>query len=151
MRRVLVVLALLLACAAPASGAAPLFTMDEIEREVMCPVCGTRLDLSHAPAAEQIRTFIAGRRDAGWSKRQTEDALVAQFGSTILADTPRSGTGLVAWVAPGLVVVGGGLVAVLAILAWRRRSAGARPPGGLVELDQADAERVDRALADYEA
>ena len=33
----------------------------ELEGEVMCPVCGTTLDQSNSPAAEQIKRVIAQR------------------------------------------------------------------------------------------
>ena len=151
MRRVFVVLAALLVLVPSALAAAPRFTMDEIEREVMCPVCGTRLDLSHSPAAEQIRTYIERKRDAGWTKAQVEDALVAQFGPTIRAETPSSGSGLVAWLVPAVAALGGIAVAAVAILAWRRRSGGAGVPALPAQTLDADAERrVDEALAAFD-
>ena len=103
MRRLAALVGLLLLVAVPAALAAtPQFTQDEIETEVMCPVCGTRLDLSHSPAANEIRAFVLHRQADGWTKQQVEDALVAQFGPSIMAATPTSGSGLVAWLVPGL-------------------------------------------------
>ena len=43
----------------------PQFSMDEIEREIMCPTCETPLYLSHSPAANRIRAYVAEKRDAG--------------------------------------------------------------------------------------
>jgi cytochrome c-type biogenesis protein CcmH/NrfF len=63
-RFVLVVaVALLVVPAARASERHP--TLSELEGEVMCPVCGTTLDQSNAPAAEQLKRVIKQRIAAG--------------------------------------------------------------------------------------
>lgn len=139
--------ALVVTPAAPA--AQPKFTMDQIEQEVMCPVCGTRLELSHSDAANSIRAFIEQKREQGYTKQQVEDALVAQFGRGILASTPRSGSGLVAWTVPVLVGVGGLAVVGVAALAWRRRAA-ATPLTPAAILDPDLERRVDDALRRYD-
>jgi hypothetical protein len=61
MRRLTLVLvtALLLVPVAHASERQP--TLSELEGEVMCPVCGTTLDQSSAPAALQIKRVITRR------------------------------------------------------------------------------------------
>jgi cytochrome c-type biogenesis protein CcmH/NrfF len=132
-----------------ATAAQPKFTMDEIEQEVMCPVCGSRLELSHSDAANSIRTFIEQKREQGYTKQQVEDALVAQFGRGILASTPRSGSGLVAWTVPALVGVGGVALVAAAALVWRRRAAAAPlTPAAILDADLE--RRVDDALRRYD-
>jgi len=132
-----------------ATAAQPKFTMDQIEQEVMCPVCGTRLELSHSDAANSIRAFIEQKREQGYTKQQVEDALVAQFGRGILASTPRSGSGLVAWTVPVLVGVGGLAVVGVAAVAWRRHAA-ATPLTPAAILDPDLDRRVDDALRRYD-
>jgi len=144
--RVGLVLALLLA-ATPAVAAPARFSMDAIETELMCPICGTRLDLSHSPAAERIRAFVSAKRDAGWTKAQVKSALVDQFGRSILADTPRSGAGLWAWLVPVLVALAGVLAAVLAIVRFRRRDVEAAEEKVDGPLDPQLERRVEEALA----
>ena len=146
MRRLLTIVGALLALAAPGAAAATTqFSMPEIEVELMCPTCGTRLDLSHAPAAEQIRAYVERKRAAGWTKAQVKDALVAQFGEQILATTPGEGSGLIAWLVPiavGLLGIG---IAAGAAVNWRRRR---RDDPVVVGVLDPDAERrVDEALA----
>jgi len=149
-RRLAALCALLLAVIAPvASAATPRFSEEQLETEVMCPVCGTRLDLSHSPAADQIRAFIEQKRDAGWTKQQVKDALVAQFGERILATTPTSGSGLVAWLVPLLAAAAGVALAVGLVVAWRRRPRG-QPASAAVPLDDEARRRVDDALRDFE-
>jgi cytochrome c-type biogenesis protein CcmH len=149
-RRLAALCALLLAVIAPvASAATPQFSEEQLETEVMCPVCGTRLDLSHSPAADQIRAFIEQKRDAGWTKQQVKDALVAQFGERILATTPTSGSGLVAWLVPLLAAAAGVALAVGLVVAWRRRPRG-QPAPAAAPLDDEARRRVDDALRDFE-
>ena len=150
MRRLAALVALLLLAVAPVAGAAtPQFSEEQLETEVMCPVCGTRLDLSHSPAANQIREFIEEKRQAGWTKQQVKDALVAQFGQRILATTPTSGSGLFAWVVPlAAGIVGVAVVAGLVVV-WRRRPR-AEPEPAAVPLDDEARRRVDEALRDFE-
>jgi cytochrome c-type biogenesis protein CcmH len=149
-RRLLALAGLLLVVAVPAAVAAtPQFSQSEIETEVMCPVCGTRLDLSHSPAANQIRDFIDSKRAAGWTKQQVKDALVAQFGRRILASTPTDGSGLFAWLVPVVAGVGGIALAVGLVLVWRRRPRAGPAPAAAI-LDDESRRRVDDALRDFD-
>ena len=151
MRRLAALAALLLVVLAPlAAAATPQFSEEELETEVMCPVCGTRLDLSHSPAADQIRAFIEQKRDAGWTKQQVKDALVAQFGERILATTPTSGSGLFAWLVPVIAGIAGVALAVGLVVVWRRRPGRPEPVTAAGPLDGEARRRVDEALRDFE-
>ena len=149
MRRI-ALLALLLLALLPAAAAAaqPQFSMSEIETELMCPTCQTRLDLSHSPAADRIRAFVEAKRAQGWTKQQVKDALVADFGPAVLAAPPAAGIGLVAWLVPLALVAGGILIVVALAVAWRRR----RPPApDAAPADPALDARVDAALRELDA
>jgi cytochrome c-type biogenesis protein CcmH len=122
-------------------------TLADLEGEVMCPVCNTTLDQSSSPAARQIKNFIALRIQAGDSKEQIKDDLVAEYGPQILAAPPTEGFDLLAWVLPLVGLVGGALV--LAALAWRwsrRRD----PPVESPALSPALERRVDEELARFD-
>jgi cytochrome c-type biogenesis protein CcmH len=109
------VVALALAPAAIACDAHP--SQAKLEGEVMCPVCGTTLDQSDSPAAQQIKRVIATRIAAGDSDCQIKDELVANYGDAILAAPRHKGFGLFAWWVP----LGGIVVAALLVgfAAWR--------------------------------
>ena len=146
MRRTLVIaLLLLLLVPGGAFAAQPQFSMNEIETELMCPTCQSRLDLSHAPAAEQIRSFVQRKREEGWTKQQVKDALVQDFGPAVLAAPPAAGVGLVAWLVPAALVIGGVGVVVVLTLLWRRRRVA---PAAPAPVDTALDARVDAALRD---
>ena len=142
----LLVAALLVAPAAYASERHP--TQAELEGEVMCPVCGTTLDQSNSPAAEQIKRVIARGIAAGQTKSQIKDRLVAEYGAAILAAPPRHGFGLLAWWLP----IAGIAVAAVAVGVGAWRWSRAREPATkVVALDPALDRRLDEELRRFEA
>jgi cytochrome c-type biogenesis protein CcmH len=151
MRWAACIVAVLALAAAPAAlssknpGDAP--TLADLEGEVMCPVCNTTLDQSSSPAARQIENFISSRIQAGDSKQEIKDKLVAEYGPSILAAPPKQGFDLLAWVLPLVGLIGGAVV--LGLLAWRwSRGREPRPPAPA--LSPALERRVDEELARYD-
>jgi cytochrome c-type biogenesis protein CcmH len=134
----------------PAAGAAERPTLANLEGEVMCPVCGTTLDQSDAPAALQIKRFIKRRIAAGDSEAEIKDALVANYGESILASPPKRGFGLLAWWVPlGGIILAAGLLG-WGIWRWSR----AREPGPATAgapLDPALDRRLDDELKRFDA
>jgi cytochrome c-type biogenesis protein CcmH/NrfF len=139
-----------LAFAAPALASEAHPTLEELEGEVMCPTCHTTLDRSDSPIAERIEAFIQRRIDAGDTKSQIKDKLVANFGEGILAAPPKSGFGLLAWLLP----IGGGILAAVAIGygAWKW-SSGREPEAAVAAGPPLDPElerRLDAELRAYD-
>jgi len=120
----------------------------ELEGEVMCPVCGTTLDQSSSPAAEQIKRVIANRVAAGDTKSEIKDRLVAEYGEAILAAPPHKGFGLLAWWLPiaGILVA----AALVGIGAWRWARA-REPATAGSRLDPALERRLDDELRRFES
>lgn len=124
-------------------------TQNELESEIMCPVCATTLDQSDSAVAQDMKMFIAHRIAAGDTKSQIEDALVAQFGEAVLAAPPKHGFNLIAWLLPliGLLVA----APIVGWAAWRwSRARDAGPPVPPSGLDPDIERRIDRELARYE-
>jgi cytochrome c-type biogenesis protein CcmH len=141
----ILLLALLLVPTARASERHP--TLAELEGEVMCPVCGTTLDQSNSPAAQQIKRLIATRIAAGDTNTQIKDRLVSEYGTAILAAPPHKGFGLVAWWLP----VAGIAAAAMAIGFGARRWARSREPAPVgPALDAASERRLDDELRRFE-
>jgi cytochrome c-type biogenesis protein CcmH len=155
--RRLLLLATLVALLVPGAAAVaattqPKFDPVELERELMCPTCKSPLYLSHSPAADRIRAYVADKAAQGWTKQQVKDALEADFGPSILAVPKAEGFGLAAWLVPIGAVLGGLVVAIVLAVAWRRRSRGSDPPrpdGGAALAPDLEA-RVDDALARFD-
>ena len=143
---VVVAVALLAAPAAFASERHP--TQAELEAEVMCPVCGTTLDQSGAPAAQQIKRVIAARIAAGDTKSEIKDRLVAEYGDQILAAPPREGFGLLAWWLPIAGVLAAAVVVGIGAWRWSRRR---EPEPAPTALDPALERRLDDELRRFEA
>ena len=120
----------------------------ELEGEVMCPVCGTTLDQSSSPAAQQIKRVIANRIAAGDTKSQIENRLVAEYGEAILAAPRHRGLGLLAWWLPvvGIVVA----AALVGFGAWRWSRA-REPVPSARPLDPVLERRVDDELRRLES
>ncbi|MEZ5078100.1 MAG: cytochrome c-type biogenesis protein CcmH [Solirubrobacterales bacterium] len=115
--------------AAPAGLAATPPTQHEVESEVMCPVCGTLLELAEAPQAQREKAFIAQLISEGRSKEEIKDALVAEYGQEVLALPEGSGFSLSAYVVPIVAFALAAIALVFGILRWRRHGGG-EPDGG---------------------
>ncbi len=148
--------ALLVAAAAALLGAAPAepkTTLPDVEDEVMCPICGTALNLSGAPQADRERAFIRRQIAAGKTKEQIKDALVAEYGTEVLAEPRKSGFELTAWLVPVAAILLAAVAIAIGLRRWRRaaRDDDEPPrPGGDPPLEPADAERLDADLARYD-
>jgi cytochrome c-type biogenesis protein CcmH/NrfF len=125
-------------------GAAPEhdWTIAQISTELMCPTCKTRLDQSSSPQANQIRRELGRLQARSLSRSNVKRVLEAEYGPEVLADTPRSGFGALAWLAPTALVLAGVGLAVLLARRWRDTAAPAPA------LASAERDRLEQQLDD---
>ena len=104
----------------------------EIDRMLMCPVCPAQtIDQTEVPLAKQMRAQVRELLSSG----ATRDEVLAWFsaperyGPSVLAEPPRSGFYLIAWIVPGVVVVAALVGGLLTLRAMRRRNGDDEPPG----------------------
>jgi len=149
----LVALALLAMPAAAAARDCPKTTLADIEDEVMCPVCGTPLGLAiEAPQAQRERAYIERLIARCKSKDEVKQALVAEFGDSVLAlpgDQGDDSLGdVLVYVVPalGILLAAGGIA--FAVVRWRRRDGG--PGGRGAALAGADGSRLDDDMDRYD-
>ncbi|HEX3239119.1 MAG TPA: cytochrome c-type biogenesis protein CcmH [Solirubrobacterales bacterium] len=143
--------AALLALAPVAAGAAPRTSLSEVESEVMCPVCGTLLELAESPQAQREKVFIKQLVRSGASKEQIKDALVAEYGREVLALPEGEGFSLSAYVVPVIAFVLGAIALALGVWRWRRASGSDEPGAPVVDgPSAADNERLDADLGRYD-
>ena len=137
------------------SGAPPQPAADlpDIENEVMCPVCGTALNLSFSPQADRERAFIRHEIAQGKTKDEIINDLVAQYGTGVLAEPPKSGFDLTAWLVPGIAIILAAIAIALGLRRWRRAGRTREEKAATSAdqpLDSAERERLDSDLARYD-
>ena len=122
----------------------------DLEAEIVCPTCKTTLDQSSSPIAQRMKAFIRARIAAGDSAAQIKAQLVDQFGPAVLAEPPKKGFDLLAWLLPLAALAVGAVVVAALAWTWSRRREGEREPeeGG---LDPDLERRVDEELARFES
>ena len=150
-RRAALLAAVLAVAAAPAAAAqCPKTSLGDVEDEVMCPVCGTPLELaSEAPQAERERALITRLVNACQTKEQVKARLVAEFGDEVLSLPDDEGFDLAAYLVPGLGLLLGGGAVTAAALGWRRARRRDRP-ADTPAPDTATAERLQADLDRYD-
>ena len=148
--KLLAVAALALALAAPAAAAcAKHASQSRLETLLVCPSCHTTLDQSDSEVAHEMKSEVSQRIAACQSERQILDAMVDEFGPTILSTPRTSGFDLLAWILP----LGGALAAAVALAlgarVWSRTRSEPRAPAP-VALGPEDERRVDEALERFD-
>jgi len=141
------------AVAAAAPDQAPQTTTNAIEAEVMCPVCGTLLELAESPQAKREKVFVAKLVAEGKSKAEVKDALVAQYGPSVLALPKASGFDLSAYLVPILAIAIAVPALVFSVLRWRRSGRSREPSAGDAAADAPkgeDAERLEADISRYD-
>ncbi|MET0559872.1 MAG: cytochrome c-type biogenesis protein [Solirubrobacterales bacterium] len=141
------------AFASPAALAAePTASQTQIEAEVMCPVCGTLLQLAESPQAQREKAFVRRLIREGKAGQQVKDALVAEYGEAVLALPKGKGFNLSAYLVPAIAFVVALVALLFGVLRWRR--AGDPPGGDSRQPPQGptpeDSARLDADLARYD-
>jgi cytochrome c-type biogenesis protein CcmH len=139
LRHALMILALL--SAAPAWAVQPDEVLSDpalemrarsLSKELRCMVCQNQsIDDSAAPLARDLRLLVRERLTGGDSDQQVLDFLVARYGEFVLLKPRFAWHNALLWLVPPGVLIGGGLMLLLA--AWRRTRRGANPAERAVE------------------
>jgi cytochrome c-type biogenesis protein CcmH len=129
--------------------AAPQATLPDIEDEVMCVECGTALNVSNSPVADQERQFIRDQIAQGKSKDEIKAALVEQYGDRVLGVPEGGGIATAAWLVPVLLGALALLGVGLAARRWRRTPGPAAAAGG-PELAPEERSRLDAELSAFD-
>lgn len=136
---------------AAALAATPQVTSADIEDEVMCPVCGTLLELAESPQALREKAFVRRLIAEGKSREEIKDTLVEQYGPAVLALPEGKGFDISAYLVPVIAFVAAGIALGIGVWRWRSRGGdggpGEKPPSA---PQGEDAERLDADLARYD-
>lgn len=136
-RRLVAALTLLVSVAGPAAAVQPDEVLPDpalesrardISAGLRCLVCQNQsIDDSDAPLARDLRLLVRERLKAGDSDRGVRDFVVARYGEFVLLKPVFGTRTLVLWLAPALILLGGGIGLALAL---RRRSRETAPLTG---------------------
>ena len=150
-RRLLAILALVLAAQGTALAVEPGEILKDPEQEararevgkaLRCVVCQNQsIDDSNAELARDMRVLVRERITAGDSDQEILDYMVSRYGDFVLLDPPFKTETLVLWIGPGVIALIG-LVAVVGYYRRRKGEAG--------EADAEAAETVQAPLSDAE-
>jgi len=139
------------ATSAWAATAEPGSLLPRIERQVMCVTCKIPLNVAQSQQANRERAFIQSLIDEGKTEAQIKDALLAQYGPTVLGLPGAHGFDLTVYLVPLAAFLA--LLVTLAVLLprWRRH---AREQAGraddATQLGSADAARLEADLARFD-
>jgi len=153
LRKALTLVAATALLLAPTAAAAqPQTSLSEISSEVMCPVCGTLLELAESPQALREKAFVQRLVDAGKSKDEIKDALVAEYGDAVLALPQGSGFSLSAYLVPIVAFLVAAVALAFGIVRWRRAGSeeDEEPRPAPVGPSAEDSARLDADLERYD-
>ena len=120
--------------------------LKRLEADLRCLVCQNQtLADSNAPLAEDLRREVRTLALSGKSDAEIRTFLVARYGDFVLYDPPVKESTWLLWFGPFLLL-GGGVIAWLAIVRRRRRQDAATDAG--TPATSADATARARALLD---
>jgi cytochrome c-type biogenesis protein CcmH len=148
--RLAALVAAALVLAGPASACTKHASQASLETKLVCPACHTTLDESDSDVAREMKSEVAGRIAACQTERQILDAMVAEFGPTVLS-TPRThGFDLLAWVLPLGGAAAGAAALAVGARRWSRGRADPAAGAAPAALGAEDERRVDDALARFD-
>jgi cytochrome c-type biogenesis protein CcmH len=111
-----------------------------LSQELRCLVCQNQsIDDSDALLARDLRVLLRERLKNGDSDKQVLDFLVARYGEFVLLRPPFNWHTMLLWLAPGLLLVTGGLVL---FVAGRRRSRATLTEPALTPAETARLQRI---------
>ncbi len=151
MKRLILILALLMAPALPALAVQPDEVLADpalearardLSRVLRCPVCQSEtIDESDAAVARDLRLLVRERLLAGDSDAAVLDYVTARYGEYVLFQPDASGGNLILWLAgPAMLLAGLGI----GFGFLRSRRAAGEPP--VQALDAAEQRRLDEIL-----
>lgn len=145
-RSLTVAIFVMLATAAPAH-AAPQDDANYISQNIMSPYCpGVTLHDCPSDSAVALRERITGWAEDGLTRAQIMERLEAEFGPTIRAEPPRSGSGLLAWVLPACALLGAAGLAWALLKRWAHAPASPDQAMTDARMTATDRRRLDAEL-----
>ncbi len=143
-----------LAVAPAAAVAAPQDVANDIAGRITSPFCpGVTLHDCPSQAAADLRNRISAWAEAGWGRTRIMARLESEYGQEIRAVPPASGTGLIAWALPVVVLATGAGVAFVLLRHWSARTPQTRlgdgPERNSLSLSPSERRRLDDEITAF--
>lgn len=91
-----------------------------LPQELMSPYCpGRALSECPSPQADELRLWILGQEEEGFTRSEVEEVLFQRFGDQLLQAPRVEGVGLIAYLVPALIILFGGVGLVVFLLRQR--------------------------------
>ncbi|WP_417795220.1 cytochrome c-type biogenesis protein CcmH [Terasakiella pusilla] len=133
MKKLMIVLAALVALSAPALAVEPDEVLDdpileqrarEVSKDLRCVVCQNQsIDDSDSGIAKKMRVLVRDRISQGDSNQEVKDYLVSRYGDFVLLKPPVKAKTLILWFGPAVMVV----IGLIGIIFYYRRRAKEKP------------------------
>ncbi len=118
----------------------------EIAKTLRCTVCQTEnIWESGAPLAHQMREAVRERVIQGQSTEEIRAYFHSRYGDYIMMEPPKQGVNWLIWLAPFLLLFGGGALLWREVKGWVTRTPPSQPPPA---LDETSRRRIERELND---
>jgi len=135
----------------PGAGSAKVVDETEIDQKVRaiaktlrCTVCQTEnIWESGAPLAHQMRDAIRERVVQGQSTEEIRAYFHSRYGDYIMMEPPKQGINWLIWLAPFLLLFGGGVLLWREVKGWVMKTPAPQPPP---TLDEPSRRRIEREL-----
>ncbi len=116
----------------------------EIAKTLRCAVCQTEnIWESGAPLAHQMREAIRERVMQDQSAEEIRAYFHSRYGNYIMMEPPKQGINWLIWLAPFLLLFGGGVLLWREVKGWVTQTPASQPPP---TLDEASRRRIEREL-----
>lgn len=118
----------------------------EISKTLRCTVCQTEnIWESGAPLAQQMRDVVRERLKRGHSREDIQEYFLSRYGDYIMMKPPTHGVNWILWIAPFILLFGGGILLYKEVIGWVR-STPAPPTDPPPPLDEKARQRLEREL-----
>lgn len=129
------------------AAAAPEDVANDVSEQIMSPFCpGVTLHDCPSDSAVALRDRIEALAEEGFGREEIIAQLERDYGASIRAVPAAEGTGLWAWVVPGLAALGGAGIGWLLLHRWVRVPARPDAYDEAVHITPADRRRLDHEL-----
>ena len=120
----------------------------DLSERLRCPVCQSQsIEESNSALAREMRALVREKLEAGESEEEIERYFFERYGGSILLDPRPEGFNLAVYVLPGLALLTGAAIIIVAARKWMRRAAGAghsTAPANEADPDLAPWEEITR-------